>query len=106
MNTSVVLVTLCAVGLVTSGLAVANPAMLPRHPGYPMDQAIDPVHGQSLANDPGQSNAVGDPALREASAFEDTHVMQSLSFNPNERELREKSGGVVQPKAQAPDKRK
>ena len=71
-----------------------------------MDKAVDPVTGQSLANDPGQSNATGDKALTEAAAFDDTHVMQSLSSNPNEQELREKLGAGALPKVQEPNMKK
>jgi hypothetical protein len=94
MKTSFILFSILAVLVLTSAPAVANPATLPQHPGYPMDKATDPVSGQSLANDPGQSNATGDKALREAAAFEDRHVMQSLSANPNEKEIRNKITGA------------
>jgi len=106
MKTSLVLLTILAFVLLTSVSASANPATLPKHPGYPMDKAVDPVKGQSLANDPGQSNAIGDTALAEAAAFEDTHVMQSLSSNSNEQELREKSGAGATPKVQEPNMKK
>lgn len=105
MKTSLILLTILAVVLFTSLSASANPATLPKHPGYPMGKAVDPVTGQSLANDPGQSNAIGNTALMEAAAFDDTHVMQSLSFNPNEQELREKGGAGAPPKAQEPNKK-
>jgi hypothetical protein len=90
MKTSIILFTILAVLILTSAPAAANPATLPKHPGYPMGKAIDPVKGQSLANDPGQGNATGDNALMESAAFDDTHVMQSLSSSPNEQEIREK----------------
>ena len=106
MKTSLVLLTILAVVLFTSVSASANPATLPKHPGYPMDKAISPVSGQSLANDPGQSNAIGDTALMEAAAFDDTHVMQSLSSNSNEQELREKGGANASPKTQEPNMKK
>jgi hypothetical protein len=56
------------------------------------------VKGQSLANDPGQGNATGDKALTEAAAFDDTHVMQSLSSSPNEQEIRDRLGANASPK--------
>ena len=90
MKTSLMLFTILAVLVLTSAPAAANPTMLPKHPGYPMDTATDPVKGQSLANDDGQKNATGDKALMEAAAFEDTHVMQSLSASPIEQEIRNK----------------
>ena len=46
MKTSLIII--CAspfvVGLVVS-LALANPDMLPKHPGYPMGKSVDPVKG-------------------------------------------------------------
>jgi hypothetical protein len=92
MKTSFILLAIFAIVPLLCTPALANPATLPEHPGYPMDKALDPVNGQSLANDPGQSNATGGKALIEASASEDTHVMQSLSDNRNEQAIREKSG--------------
>lgn len=95
MKTSLVLFTILTLLFLTSLSASANPATLPKHPGYPMGKAVDPVTGQSLANDPGQSNATGEKALTEAAAFDDAHVMQSLSSNPNEQEVRDKLGTTV-----------
>jgi hypothetical protein len=34
-----------AVGPFGRSFAHANPAMLPKHPGYPMGKAVDPVRG-------------------------------------------------------------
>ena len=99
MKTSFILLTILAIVPLLYTLALANPATLPQHRGYPMDKALDPVNGQSLANDPGQSNATGGNALMEASASDDTHVMQSLSYNRNEQEIREKSGAGIHPNA-------
>jgi hypothetical protein len=98
MKTSLILFTILAVLVLTSAPAAANPTMLPKHPGYPMDKATDPVKGQPLANDAGQQNATGDKALMEAAAFEDTHVMQSLSASPNEQEIRNNVGPTASPK--------
>ncbi len=106
MKTSLILLNILAFAMLTSVSVSANPATLPQHPGYPMDKAVDPVKGQSLANDPGQSNAIADTALMEAAAFEDSHVMQSLSSNPNEQELRGKSNADNTPKAQEPNMKK
>src|SRR6478735_8155571 len=35
-------------------MASANPALLPKHEGYPMKNSGSPVTGQPTANDPGQ----------------------------------------------------
>mgnify|MGYP003694617239 CR=1 FL=1 len=40
-------------------MASANPALLPKHEGYPMKNSGSPVTGQSTANDPGQPDARG-----------------------------------------------
>ena len=104
MKTSLILFTILAVVLITSAPAAANPATLPKHPGYPMDKATDPVTGQSLANDSGQGNATGEKALMEAAASEDTHMMQSLSAGPNEQEIRDKVSPKASPKKEQTEK--
>ncbi len=63
MKTSRIVVAASAVLLLAISPAFANPDMLPKHPGYPMGNAMDPVKGQSLANDPGQTNATGAGSL-------------------------------------------
>jgi len=54
--------------------ALANPSMLPKHEGYPMGKAKDPLTGQSLSNDPGQKNASGEKALQQAAMADDAHA--------------------------------
>jgi len=103
MKASLVLLTVFIVLLLTISLALANPTMLPKHPGYPMGKAVDPVSGQSLANDPGQTNATGENSLTQASAFDDVHVRQSLSSNQNDQRLLEKPGAGLLPKVQGPN---
>ena len=83
--------------LFAASFALANPTMLPNHPGYPMDKAVDPVHGQSLANDPGQSNAVGDKALAESATSADAQLKQELEFNRQDKRIPEKPGAVLLP---------
>lgn len=90
MKTLFLLLTVTMFVSLNSLPASANPATLPKHPGYPMDKAIDPVTGKPLANDPGQGNATGNKALMEAAAFDDGHVMQSLPSTPAEQEIRQK----------------
>lgn len=88
-----------SVGLGTSVLA--NPSMLPKHEGYPMGKATDPVTGMALTNDPGQTNASGDKALQKSALAEDAHVTQQL-FNQNDQRILEKPGAGVLPKVQGP----
>lgn len=85
-------------GILGASVALGNPSLLPKHPGYPMGKAIDPVSGQSLANDPGRSNAGGESALNRASAFSDRNLSQQLSSDDQDQRLDETSGAAVQPK--------
>ena len=59
-------------------LALANPAMIPKHPGHPMSELKDPVTGMPLANDPGQTNWTGKNALDKAAVSHDDSASQSL----------------------------
>ncbi len=83
-------------------LAFGNPAMLPKHPGYPIGDPVDPVHGQSLGNDPGQTNAFGAEAAIAAASAHDRESQQSLEQNLNDERLLEKKAGQL-PKVQGPD---
>jgi hypothetical protein len=102
MKTSLLLFSVFIVVLFMFSLALANPDMLPKHPGYPMGKAVDPVKGQPLANDPGQTNATGEGSLSKAAAFDDGHSKQSVS-NQNDQRLLEKPGAGVLPKVQGPN---
>jgi hypothetical protein len=62
----------------SASLVFANPALLPKHPGYPGGAGQSPVTGQSTSNDPGQTNLVGEKALLKSATAEDSHSMQSL----------------------------
>ena len=103
MKASLVLLTVFIVMLFSISLVLANPTLLPKHPGYPMGKTIDPVSGQSLANDPGQINATGENSLARAAAFDDVHVKQSLSINQDNQRLLEKPGAGLLPKVQGPN---
>lgn len=83
-------------------VAWANPAMLPKHEGYPMGKATDPVTGKALSHDPGQRNATGERALQQSAMAEDAHTRQQLS-NQNDERILEKPGAGVLPKVQRPD---
>ena len=85
----------------TAGIAYANPNMLPKHEGYPMGKATDPVTGKSLGNDPGQKNATGAKALEQAAIVDDQHSRQNLR-NANDGRVLEKPGAGVLPKVEGP----
>ncbi len=73
MNRKLFVVTMSGSLLLGSTLVLGNPATLPNHPGYPMGDAKDPVIGQSVANDPGQSQPSHEESLQGAGQFHDTH---------------------------------
>jgi|SRR5579885_225859 len=82
-------------------VASANPALLPKHPGYPAKEATSPVTGQPLANDPGQTNLGGDGALVQSVEATDNHVQQALQDANNNR-IVEKQGAGRLPNVQGP----
>ncbi|HEU4685469.1 MAG TPA: hypothetical protein VFS39_13270 [Nitrospira sp.] len=87
--------------LFTAALVSANPSMLPKHEGYPMGKATDPVTGQPLSNDPGQTNASGEKALRQSALADDQHSQQRLD-NASDLRVLEKPGAGMLPKVQGP----
>lgn len=103
MRISLSLLTFFVTVLLSASFALANPTMLPKHPGYPMGKAVDPVRGQALANDPGQGNAIGEKALSKAVAADAGHVEQKLSINRQDKRILEKPGAGVLPKVQGPN---
>ncbi|MCP9454907.1 MAG: hypothetical protein NNA18_02210 [Nitrospira sp.] len=85
-------------GLVlTPFFAFANPAMLPKHPGYPIGKAVDPVHGQPLANDPGQKNVTTQEALVEAARAVESSSRQHfiMTLEDNQRIIEKPGAGVL-----------
>ena len=65
-------------------MASANPSLLPKHEGYPMQNSGSPVTGQPTANDPGQSDAHGEDTLLK-SADSVKSAQQNLMKSDNER---------------------
>jgi len=86
----------------TAVYASANPSMLPKHEGYPMGKATDPVTGKSLSNDPGQKNATGAKALEQAAMVDDQHSKQNLPRDANDQRLLENPGAGLLPKVDGP----
>jgi hypothetical protein len=82
-------------------MASANPALLPKHEGYPMKNSGSPVNGQATANDPGQSDARGETTLLKSAGFDDSHVSQNLKKIDNERITASEGAGRL-PKVQGP----
>ena len=82
-------------------VALANPALLPKHEGYPAKAATSPVTGQPLANDAGQTNAGGDKAIGKSITSTDNHVEQKL-VNPENHRVKESHGAGRLPSVQGP----
>ncbi|MBI5673549.1 MAG: hypothetical protein HZC50_09995 [Nitrospirae bacterium] len=81
-------------------MASANPALLPKHDGYPMKNSGSPVNGQATANDPGQSDAYGASTLLK-SADSVKNAEQKLMKTDNER-ITEGQGAGRLPHVQGP----
>lgn len=81
-------------------MASANPALLPKHEGYPMKNSGSPVTGQPTANDPGQTDARGESTLVK-SAESIKHSEQHLKKTDNARIVEAEGAGRL-PKVQGP----
>ena len=79
------MVSALAISILLSGSwALSSPALLPKHPGYPMGEFKDPVSGAPTANDPGQTAPSPDEALEAAAAFDDQRVVNTAKeIRPN-----------------------
>jgi hypothetical protein len=89
--------TIVMTGLVLVGsasLAAADPAMLPKHPGYPS--------GGEYANDTGQKNLTVEQSLSSAAASEDAHTGQKL-VDPYNARLLQSQGADPLPTVQGPN---
>lgn len=86
--------------LLASSMAFANPALLPKHEGYPMKNSGSPVNGQPTANDPGQSDAHGSSTLLK-SADSVKNAEQKLVKTDNAR-ITEGQGAGRLPNVQGP----
>ena len=82
-------------------VALANPALLPNHEGYPAKASTSPVTGQPTANDAGQTNSGGDKAILKSITSTDNHVRQNL-VDPNNNRIKEKNGAGQLPSVQGP----
>lgn len=91
------LFTMAMTGLVFVGmtmLALANPSMLPKHPGYPS--------GGEFANDKGQLNLTYSQSLLEAAKSGDTDMVATFEDQNNARLLEDHAAGQL-PVVQGPN---
>jgi hypothetical protein len=100
MKLIIVAVATASAILCTLSMASANPALLPKHEGYPMKNSGSPVTGQPTANDPGQSDAHGaDSLLKSADSVKS--AQQNLVKTDNAR-ITEGQGAGHLPNVQGP----
>lgn len=92
MKLAIVAAATASTVLCAFSIASANPALLPKHEGYPMKNSGSPVNGQPTANDPGQDNAYGDQWLLK-SADSVQSAQQNLSKTDNARITKEQGAG-------------
>ena len=90
----VILVTIVIFSVLLMGsFALGNPALLPKHPGYPMGATKDPVLGVPTANDPGRAAPPAELALEQAAMFHDAQAINpSKEYRPNVVYEEEKQG--------------
>ena len=81
-------------------VAFANPAMLPKHPGYP-SKGKSPATGQRTANDPGQMNAMGSEML-EQSAISHNSASMNMVSDPNRMRIKAAKGAGKLPDIEGP----
>jgi len=94
MKLAIVATATASAVLCAFSIASANPALLPKHEGYPMKNSGSPVTGQPTANDPGQSDARGDQWLGK-SADSVPSAQQHLSKTDNARITKEQGAGQL-----------
>jgi hypothetical protein len=93
------LVTIGIIGLVCAGmtgLAFANPALLPKHEGYPSKG--------EFSYDRGEKNLTAAQSLLNAAEYEHANIVQNLEDPNNARLLRQEGAGLL-PLAQGPNTR-
>ncbi len=88
--------------LFAAAVVFANPATLPKHPGYPIGDPTSPVTGQSVANDTNQENMYGDQANVAAATAATGHVVSKVT-DPNNQRLTARRGAGQLPQVDGPE---
>jgi len=83
--------------LLAVSLACANPALLPKHPGYPA-KGKSPATGQATANDQGQGNVTN---LSGSSMPGDLASVNDVS-DPNRNRIKKSMGAGRLPEIEGP----
>ena len=85
-----ILFTITAGSLFTVSLALANPGLLPQHPGYPA-KGESPVTGERTAYDTGQTNATGGAFLNQSATSHDQAAVNDVT-DPNRKRITQSQG--------------
>ncbi len=88
--------------LFAAAVVFANPATLPKHPGYPIGDPKSPVTGESLANDTNQDNVFGTQASVSAATASVGHVINKV-MDPNNQRLKSSRGAGQLPEVDGPE---
>ncbi|MEP6888137.1 MAG: hypothetical protein ABI945_07410 [Nitrospirales bacterium] len=99
------LIVIVGVGYLGS-LVFANPAMLPKHPGYPASSDTSPVTNQALANDPGQLSLTVEQSSLEAASSEDAHVAQRLRGSQDNRMMEGPADSGIETNPSMPERKR
>ncbi|MCA9471836.1 MAG: hypothetical protein MRJ96_05165 [Nitrospirales bacterium] len=83
--------------LLAVSLACANPALLPKHPGYPA-KGKSPATGQATAYDQGQTNASD---LQASTMSYDSAIVNDVS-DPNRMRVKKSMGAGRLPEVEGP----
>ncbi|WP_454063880.1 hypothetical protein [Candidatus Nitrospira salsa] len=83
--------------LLAVSLACANPALLPKHPGYPA-KGKSPATGQATANDQGQGNVTN---IGGSSMPGELAAMNDVS-DPNRKRVKKSMGAGRLPEVEGP----
>ena len=83
--------------LLAVSLACANPALLPKHPGYPA-KGKSPATGQATANDQGQGNTND---LTASTKSHDSASVNDVS-DPNRMRVKKSMGAGRLPQVEGP----
>ncbi len=86
--------------LLACSVASANPALLPKHDGYPMKNDGSPVNGQPTANDPGQKDAHGASTLLKSAEF--IHSVEQKLIKTDNARITEGQGAGRLPNVEGP----
>jgi hypothetical protein len=82
-------------------VAFANPALLGKHPGYPIGDTKSPVDGTRTSYDSGQNNATGSATLEKSAMSHDSASVNDVE-DPNRMRIKASQGAGRLPDVEGP----